>query len=80
MSMKNFFKTSDFGLCVVLSVLGFKLISIDKSNPAKAIFEFEDDGEIQKYSEAYFRGELRLDPRLVLLESRLIKSRLKQGF
>jgi len=78
--MKNFFKTSDFGLCVVLCVLGFKLTSIDKTNPNRAIFQFENDVEIEKYTESYFRGELRLDPRLVLLQSRLVKSRLKQGF
>jgi len=78
--MKNLFETSDFGLCTVLCVLGFKLTSIDRTNPDRCVFQFENDPEIQKYAEAYFKGELKLDPRLVLLQAKLVKSRLKQGF
>jgi len=76
--MKNEYSTSDFQLAVVLCALGAKLIFIDKTNPQRAVFQFEDDGQINAAVESYFRGELRLDPRIVLMQSKLVKDRLYQ--
>jgi hypothetical protein len=77
---KNFYETSDFGVCVVLYTLGFKLTSINRSNPNRLVFEFEFEPDLTKAVESYFRGELKLDPRLILLNSRLIKSLIKEKY
>jgi len=77
---KQIYETSDFGVCVVLYTLGFKLTSIDRSNPNRLVFEFEIEPDLTKVVESYFRGELRLDPRLILLNSRLIKSLIKEKY
>jgi hypothetical protein len=78
--MNTLIETTDFPLCVTLCVLGFKLVSIDKTNPNKCIFQFENQPELQNCIEAFFKGELRLDPRLVLLQARLVKNRLREGY
>ena len=77
---KNFYETSDFGVCVVLYTLGFQLIAIDRSNLSRLVFKFELQPDLTKAVESYFRGELRLDPRLILLNSRLIKSLIKEKY
>ena len=77
--MKNLFEITDYNLCVTLCVLGFKLTSIDKTNPQRCVFQFENESDLQKHVEEFFRGELRLDPRLVLLHAKLVKDRLHGG-
>lgn len=75
MNMK-IFETSDFHVAITLCTLGFKLVNINKTDLRRYLFEFEDTPEIMKQIEAYFRGELRLDPRLILLNSKLLKDRM----
>ena len=70
------FETSDFHLAITLCTLCFPLIVINKSNPKRYSFEFQDTPEIHSAIEAFFKGELRLDPRLVLLNSKLLKDRM----
>lgn len=69
---------SDFQAAVVLSALGFKLIDIDKSNP-RFTFLFENNPELEKFLERFYRSELSLDPKLVLLHQKLIKDRMYQS-
>lgn len=70
------YETSDYHLAVVLSLLGFKLTSVDKSGGRRAVFNFDHDPEITKFVEAFFRDELKLNPRSVLTTARLVKDRL----
>lgn len=72
------FSTTDFQASVILSALGFKLTSIDKSQPRYA-FVFEDHPDIEKCMEDFYKGELKLDPKLVLLHQKLIKDRMYAG-
>lgn len=78
--MNKLFETSDFSLCISLILLGYKLSSIDKSNPKRCVFQFEYEDDIQKSVEAYFKGELRLDPRLVLFQAKVIKSMINEDY
>lgn len=78
MKMKTF-STTDFQICVTLSALGYKLIGVDKSQP-RFVFNFEDDPQIQIHIDKFFSGELSLDPRLVLMHTKLIKDRIHGGF
>lgn len=75
----NTFSTTDFQICVVLSALGYKLIEIDKSQP-RFVFHFEDNPQIQTNIDKFYSGELSLDPRLVLMHTKLIKDRIHGGF
>lgn len=77
MKMKTF-ETTDFQTTVVLSALGFKLAAIDKSSP-RYIFRFEDDPQIPVCIKKFYTGQLSLDPRLVLIHTKLIKDRIHGG-
>lgn len=72
------FSTTDFQISVVLSALGHKLVEIDKSQP-RFVFHFEDNPEIQNHIDRFYSGELSLDPRLVLMHTKLIKDRIHGG-
>lgn len=75
----NTFSTTDFQICVVLSALGYKLVTIDKSQP-RFVFHFEDNPQIQNHIDKFYAGELSLDPRQVLMHTKLIKDRIHGGF
>jgi hypothetical protein len=74
----NTFTTTDFQICVILSALGYKLATIDKSQP-RFIFHFEDNPQIQTDISKFYSGELSLDPRLVLMHAKLVKDRIHGG-
>jgi len=74
----NTYTTTDFQICVVLSALGYKLIEIDKSK-SRFVFHFEDNPQLQTYIDKFYSGELSLDPRLVLMHTKLVKDRIHGG-
>lgn len=75
MNMK-IFETSDFHQAITLCALGFQLINVNKSDPRRYVFEFIETPEIIERSQEYFQGKLRLDPRIVLLNSKFLKDRM----
>lgn len=76
--MQNF-QTSDYQATVVLCALGYKLEGLDRSNPKRVSFLFEDDPTIVGAIAAYFADELTLNPRIVLHSAKLVKDRLYSG-
>lgn len=80
MRMNKLFKTTDYNLTVTLCSLGFTLASINKTTPQRCIFQFENSPEIEKYAESYFRGEIKLDPRIVLIQAKFVKNRLHGSY
>ena len=73
------FDTSDYQLAVTLASMGYRLILVDKSNPHRAVFQFEYTEDVQADSEAFFQDRLSLKPRTVLTNAKLVKSRLHAG-
>lgn len=73
------FDTSDYQLAVTLSALGYRLISVDKSNPIRAVFQFEASTGIRADAEAFFQDRLSLNPRTILTNAKLVKGRLHAG-
>lgn len=73
------FDTSDYQLAVTLSALGYRLIYVDKSNPVRAVFQFEYASDIHDDAEAFFQDRLSLNPRTVLTNAKLVKGRLHAG-
>lgn len=70
------YSTSDWHLATTLSTLGFTLQCIDKTNPSRYSFEFEESLSLMKAIDNYFKGLIKLDPRLVLLNAKLLKDRM----
>lgn len=73
------FDTSDYQLAVTLSALGYRLLCVDKSNPMRAVFQFENTSSIKADAEAFFQDRLSLNPRTILTNAKLVKGRLHAG-
>lgn len=68
--------TSDMALATSLSVKGYKITKIDKSNKSKVIFTIEDDPEVDTLVALYWDRELRVDALSFFEELKAIKSRI----
>ncbi len=71
----DYFQTKDLPLAATLS-LWYPLQRIDKTNPDKAIFIFRKDENFNQLVEAYWRGELKVNPISYFAQLKFIKSRL----
>lgn len=80
MNQTRTYRTSDYQIAVILSATSHKLLALDKTNPSRTVFEFESEEGTETLVEAYFRDELALNPRLVLMNARSIKDRLHAGY
>jgi len=64
MDMENQnFQTSDFYTAVFLLAKGFRLVEIDKTNPRRFCFVFEDQDNRTKLLEEFFNGSAKVEPR-----------------
>ncbi len=65
MTNKNIlkFETPDFYLSAFLLSQRFKLLSIDKANPHKAIFVFQDKKDRQSFVEDFLFGRAIIEPK-----------------
>ena len=57
------FQTSDFYTAVFLLANGFRLVEIDKTNPRRFCFVFEDQKSRTKLLEKFFNGSAKVEPR-----------------
>lgn len=76
MKTEDHFKTSDFPLASTLLALGFRLRTIDRSDSRRYQFCFEQSDEIQEANNDFWRGELRIEPKLLFLHQKSLKSRI----
>ncbi|MBT4384832.1 hypothetical protein HOD30_03715 [Candidatus Peregrinibacteria bacterium] len=72
--------TSDWGLILVLSYLNFTCTRIDRNNPNRVEFCFEQNKKLDEAIAAFWRGDLRVEPRKFLMQQKLLKSRLHSDF
>lgn len=69
-------KTTDLGLAVALSVVGYKLERIKKLTTTKCEFEFEEERFIEKDAKLFFEKNLPVDAMSFFEEMRSIKARV----
>jgi len=62
-TMENQFITSDFYTAVFLLAKEYKLIGINKSDPRRFRFVFEDQEDRTKLLEGFFNGKTKVEPR-----------------
>ncbi len=72
----NNFQTYDLGLAGTLITLGFQSCSLDKLNPKKVQFCFDYSDNIQTSAEAYWAGEVKVNPRTYFDNLKLLKNRI----
>lgn len=72
--MKNQFTTSDFYTAVFLISEEYKLIGIDKTDPRRFRFVFEDGKDRAKLLEGFFSGVSKVEPRKFIAAIKELKS------
>ena len=71
----NYYNTSDLYLVATLT-LWYPLESLDKTNPEKTVFNFLLTEDFQKTLDKYWRNELLVEPKALLNNLKVIKTRL----
>ncbi len=67
---------SDLGLASTLSLMGFRIDRLDRSNPKRVTFCFGNDSGIQGAIDDYWSGSLLLSPSKLFAHQKLLKQRL----
>ena len=75
---KDFYRTADLALAAVVSLF-YPMEAIDRTDPSgKASFLFKRDENLDRLIEAYWRGELKVEPKAYFNALRIIKARLHE--
>lgn len=73
----NEYRTKDFYISAALQTCGLKLVSLDRNDPQRVEFVFEDpNDEAHRIVNDYWDGKLQLDAFQFVSSVKLIKSRL----
>ena len=72
----NVFSTYDIGLSAAFLCIGFKLLSVDKQNPRKALFIFRKEAGMKDFSEQYFSDTLGVRARAFFDHLKALKNML----
>lgn len=70
--MENYYTSSDLGLVAALS-LTYEIKKIDRTDPRKVVFSFEDSKELQKKIIAFDKKKLKVDAQSYFQQIRAIK-------
>lgn len=74
----HYYETSDLALATTLSL--FQTIeSVDRTDVRRALFIFELTVGLEEAIEAYWKGELKIEPKEFFNQLKTIKSRLYEG-
>jgi hypothetical protein len=76
MIMNKNFSTYDLGLATVLVTLDYKLIKLDKTNPKKIRFVFEEDKKIEKVMLDYWNDKIKLPALTLFNNQKMLKNRI----
>ena len=72
----NSFKTSDFPLAITLSTLGFPITALDRTNPQRVKFCFNETPELAKIIQQFWTKTLRIEPQILLMHQKILKNQL----
>ncbi len=70
------FTTYDLGVSTALLCAGFELLSVEKSNPRKALFVFRKEVGIEEVTDKYFADRLEVKARSYFDHLKALKNKL----
>ena len=70
------FTTYDLGVSAALISAGFELLSVNKSNPRKALFTFKKSSKIENIANQYFADQLEVRARSFFDSIKALKNKL----
>jgi len=76
LKIDNHFATCDVYLASSLAALGHQLITIDKEQPTRCRFVFENSTTLQESVDAFWRKRLALEPQTLFSSMRSLKWQL----
>ena len=62
LNQDDYFESNDLPLCATLRYFGYQIEKIDKSNPAKTIFQFNRDEQLDNLIQQYWEHHLQVEP------------------
>jgi hypothetical protein len=72
----NYYETTDLGLAASLCVSGYPVLNLDKSNPRRVVFCFQDEEGLRQTIDKFWANQLLLPATLLLEHIRQLKARL----
>lgn len=75
LSTNDIYSSSDLALVTTISLF-YPVEAIDRRNPSKAQFIFKRDEQLDQLIEAYWHGELKVNPASYFNQLKIIKTRL----
>lgn len=73
------FQTESFPLATLLLCEGYPIVSIDKTNPRRAIFIFETTDSLMELIDDYRKGLVRVNPKTYYYTQKEIKELLYES-
>jgi hypothetical protein len=73
------FRTSDLPLAGALCVLGFMVEEVEKVNPKRSVFIFDNSKELEKAVNDYWAGRLTVEPQKYFYQLKNLKARIYQN-
>ncbi len=75
-SFERTFETQDIQLAASLLALGANFTAIDRNNPDRCTFLFEDSNDVRRSVEAIWRRQLAIEPQTLIRALKALQSRL----
>ena len=75
-SNDSFYYNYDLGIATALLCADFELLSVDKTNPRKALFIFKREDGIEEVVNQYFSNRLNVKGRLFFDNLKALKNKL----
>lgn len=72
----NTYSTADLGFCAALVCLGLELIELDRSNPRKVRFVFDNSSDVSRYEADFWSDRLSINPRAYFDNLKMLKARI----
>jgi len=74
-NVNDYFKISDLAMAAAIS-LNVPIEAINRLNPQRVEFIFERNRQLEKLLRAYWRNEMRVEPKEYFNQLKILKSRL----
>ncbi len=76
MKETNYETTTDLGLAATLVASGFNIVSVDRTDPRRVVFAFQDTSELQEHITRFWSDDLLIPAGLLLDTVRKLKARI----
>ena len=70
------FRTADLSLTAALCVSGFVVEEMERVSPTRSAFIFQNSAGLQEGVNAYWRGDLRVEPQAFFNQLKTLKARI----